>query len=116
DIANFNLSNTYTVQLTGGTAHEADGVVIRNGVVTLESTSTSLPGAITVTSGSADFEVLSGSAMIGSAGRPVTLTVGDNFTTGNIASTTVTADSDVTAADLPLGSSAFSDVTLRVTG
>jgi T5SS/PEP-CTERM-associated repeat protein len=116
DTGNFNLPNTYTVQLTGGTTHVADGAVIRDGVVTLESNSTSLPGAINVTSGSADFEVLSGSVVIGSAGRPVTLTVGDNFTTGNIASTTVTANSDVTAADLPIGTSASSDSTLRVTG
>jgi hypothetical protein len=116
DTASFNLASTYTVQLTGGTAHEADGVAIRNGAVTLESTSTSLPAALTVTSGSADFEVLSGSVIIGSPGRPVTLTVGDNFTTGNIASTTVTANSDVTAADLPIGTSASSDAMLRVTG
>src|SRR5262245_44944925 len=116
DTANFRLANTYTVQLTGGTPHEADVVAIRDGVVTLESDSTSLPGALNVTSATSGFYVLGGSAIIGSAGRPVTLTVADNFATGNIASTTVTADSDVTAADLPLGLSPLRDVMLRVTG
>src|SRR5262245_54998234 len=46
DTASFNPPNTYTVQLSGGTGHVADGVVFRDGAVTLESVSTSFPGVL----------------------------------------------------------------------